>query len=176
MAKETVEPMVKDQVCLRLLEESDLPMTLAWRNQGHIRRWFVYSAEITPAQHADWFRKYIDREDDFVFIIEAGNPVRKPVGQVSIYQIDRAKKTAEFGRLMVGDPDAKGKGIARLATRMALEFGFSHLGLEVIYLEVFKDNGAAIHIYQSVGFAATHEEDQLIAMQVTREEFKNQVR
>jgi RimJ/RimL family protein N-acetyltransferase len=172
MAKETVKPFEKNRIRLRLLEEADLAMTLAWRNQSHIRRWFVHSDAVTPAQHENWFKQYLDREDDFVFIIEEVGQLSKPVGQVSLYKIDKSKRTAEFGRLMVGDPEAKGKGIAKLATSMVLEFGFSCLDLELIYLEVFKDNHPAIHIYLSVGFVSVSEKDNLLAMQIRKENLR----
>ena len=57
-------------VGLRLLEERDLPRTLAWRNQDHIRRWFFSGERLTAEQHARWFARYRQRDDDFVFIIE----------------------------------------------------------------------------------------------------------
>ncbi len=176
MAKEAVKPFGNDRICLRLLEEADLAMTLAWRNQSHIRRWFVHSDVVTPEQHERWFKQYIDREDDFVFIIEEVGQLKKPVGQVSLYKIDTVNRTAEFGRLMVGDPEAKGKGIAKMATSMVLEFGLSYLDLELIYLEVFKDNHPAFHIYQSVGFVSVHEKENMVAMQIRKENFKNLVR
>ena len=63
------------RIRLRLLEEQDLPQTLAWRNQDHIRRWFFSSERLTPEQHAGWFARYRQRDDDFVFIIEeTGHP------------------------------------------------------------------------------------------------------
>jgi diamine N-acetyltransferase len=166
MAKESITPFGNERIRLRLLEETDLPKTLAWRNQSHIRQWFVHSDLVTAEQHKNWFMHYIAREDDFVFIIEDLDQLKRPVGQVSLYTIDRINKTAEFGRLMIGDPEAHGKGIAKLATSMAIGFGFSYLNLEMIYLEVFKNNLPAIHIYQSVGFVAVHEKDNLLAMQV----------
>ncbi len=71
MAKRLIPPIVGERVRLRLLEEADLPRTLAWRNQDHIRRWFVHSDVISPEQHRRWFGAYRERDDDFVFVVEA---------------------------------------------------------------------------------------------------------
>jgi hypothetical protein len=81
-------------------------MTLAWRNQDHIRTWFFHSDVITPEQHRRWFDAYRGRDDDFVFVIEETEELRRPVGQVALYYIDWEPGTAEYGRLMIGDTDA----------------------------------------------------------------------
>ena len=70
MGKRHLPPLQAGRVRLRLLEEQDLPRTLAWRNQDHIRRWFFFSERLTLEQHAGWFARYQQRDDDFVFIIE----------------------------------------------------------------------------------------------------------
>ena len=70
MGKRHIPPLEAGRIRLRLLEEQDLPRTLAWRNQDHIRRWFFSSEPLTPEQHAGWFARYQQRDDDFVFIIE----------------------------------------------------------------------------------------------------------
>ena len=88
MTKRLIPRLLGDRVTLRLLEEADLPRTLAWRNQNHIRRWFVRSDIITPNQHRQWFEAYRQRDDDFVFVIEETRELRKTIGQVSLYRVD----------------------------------------------------------------------------------------
>lgn len=97
------------RVRLRLLEESDLSMTLAWRNQDHVRKWFFHSDIIAADQHRRWFEQYRDRDDDFVFVIEEAETLRRAIGQASIYNIDWAARRAEFGRLLIGDPEGGGR-------------------------------------------------------------------
>ncbi len=150
MAKRTFPPLVGDRVRLRLLEEADLPQTRAWRNQAHIRRWFVNSSVIEPEQHQRWFEAYRDRDDDFVFIIEETQDLRKPIGQVALYRIDWDRGQAEYGRLMIGEADAAGRGLAHEATDVLLRFAITTLKMREIELEVFADNAAAIRIYTEV--------------------------
>lgn len=164
MAKRTVAPLTGDRVRLRLLEEVDLPRTLAWRNQDHIRRWFVHSEVIAPEQHHRWYEGYRERDDDFVFVIEETQALGKPVGQVSLYRIDWARRQAEYGRLMIGEADATGRGLAHEATNVLLNHAVTVWGILEIELEVFADNTAAIAIYRACGFRLHEERGALLHM------------
>ncbi len=152
MSKRVIEPVEKENLRLRLLREADLPMTLHWRNQDDIRCWFFYSDIISRQDHLDWFKKYLTRDDDFIFIIEEIQNGYRPIGQVSIYQVDWAAQRAEFGRLMIGESDASGKGYAFKASQMAASIAFYTMGLKEIHLEVLVDNKKAIAIYEKMGF------------------------
>jgi len=148
---------------LRLLEERDLPLTLAWRNQDHIRKWFLFSERITPEQHRAWHEKYRGQDNDFVFVIERRSADSQPVGQLSIYHIDWDRHTGEFGRLMIGEASATGKGLAREATAAAVSHALNHWVKE-LHLRVRKNNLAAIAIYSSCGFKPVEERDDLLLM------------
>ena len=164
MGKRLIPPLVGERLKLRLLEENDLPHTLAWRNQEHVRRWFAHSDVITPEQHRDWFTAYRERDDDFVFVIEETHDLHKPVGQISLYRIDWARHRAEFGRLMIGETAAARRGLAREATRVLLYYATTTLGMREVELEVFADNAAAISIYAACGFQVQKARDPLLHM------------
>ena len=155
MSKRHVLPIETQRIRLRLLQERDLPLTLAWRNQEHIRKWFFHCDLIAPDQHRAWFEQYRERDDDFVFLIEEVQRQYRPVGQLALYNIDFDGKRAEFGRLMIGEPDARGKGLAREATVALLGAVLKTFGLDEVYLEVLADNDAAIKVYTACGFGVT---------------------
>lgn len=165
MAKRRIGPILGQRVRLRLLEETDLPMTLAWRNQEHIRKWFVHADIISWEQHKEWCAQYFQRDNDFIFIIEEMRDLHKPVGQIALYNIEWDRKQAEYGRLLIGEPEAVGKGLAKEATRVLLAYAFTQLGLEKIVLEVMKGNTVASAIYLSMGFVQVGERDNLIVME-----------
>lgn len=152
------------RIRLRLLEEADLPMTLAWRNQDHIRQWFLHSDVITPQQHAAWYAGYKDRDDDFVFVIEETETLRRPVGQVALYRVDWSAGRAEFGRLMIAADDARGLGLARLATTRLLAAAQDTFGLTDVYLSVLENNTAALRVYEACGFRITGRNDRAVLM------------
>jgi len=76
------------------------------------------------------------------------------IGMVGLYDIDFTKGTAEFGRLLIGEPSARGRGLGLAVTSLLCEFGFKQLKLEEIKLEVLAENVIANAIYTKVGFLA----------------------
>jgi RimJ/RimL family protein N-acetyltransferase len=154
--KRSIPPLVGGRVRLRLLEETDLPMTLAWRNHNDVRKWFFSSDIISPDHHRAWYEQYKDRDDDFVFVIEETETLKRPVGQVSAYGIEWTAARAKFGRLMIGDDDARGMGLARLATARLVEEALTRWGLRELNLECFETNRAALRIYEACGFQRVH--------------------
>jgi RimJ/RimL family protein N-acetyltransferase len=167
MVKRYLPAVENERVRLRLLRSDDLPLTLRWRNQDHIRRWFFYSDLIAPEQHSSWFEQYRERDDDFVFIIEDIQAGDQPVGQVALYHIDWMQGRAEFGRLMIGEAGAGGKGLAFTATQLALMIAFQDLALQEVYLEVFSDNQRAIALYTGAGFRVKEQRGDVIEMVIT---------
>jgi len=165
--KRQLPPTQNETVRLRLLTEADLPLTLAWRNRPEIRRWFFDSAELTWEQHRSWFEKYAVRDDDFVFIIEDVQ-TDQPVGQVALYHIDWEARRCEYGRLMVGEGAARGKGYAKTATRLVCLLGFETLRMDGIYLEVFEHNSAARAVYTACGFQLDRLQDGVAYMILQR--------
>jgi diamine N-acetyltransferase len=168
MSKRHLAPLVNGRVRLRLLEEEDLPMTLAWRNQDHVRQWFLHSDVITADQHREWFNQYRLRDDDFVFVIEETETLQKPVGQVSLYHLDQSAGRAEFGRLIIGDPAAAGQGLAREATACLVGEALGPWQLGEVYLEVKDTNAAALAIYRRCGFQSSGNREGVELMRVLR--------
>jgi diamine N-acetyltransferase len=166
MPKQLIHPIEKGRIRLRLLKRSDLAMTLRWRNQDHIRKWFIHPGFISPEGHHAWFEAYLKRENDYVFIIEeTGNPSPKPVGQISLYNISWFEKRGELGRFMIGDFEAQGKGLAVESTRLLVDLAFHRFSLKEVYLSVIKHNSSAIQVYRQCGFQTSREhEDHLLFM------------
>ena len=154
MPKRIIDPLVNGRVRLRLLEETDLPITLDWRNRDDNRRWFFWTDVIAPEQHRRWFEQYRERDDDFVFVIEETEVLKRPVGQVSLYHIEWTTGRAEFGRLLMGDPEAKGLGLAKLATSRLVDEALERWGLRDIRVECRTANTRAIAVCAGCGFQA----------------------
>ena len=173
MPKRRLPPIIGPRVRLRLLTAADLSLTRAWRNQDHIRKWFLSSRVISPEQHAAWFSAYADTDTDFVFIIDEWNETAelyKPVGQIALYHIEWQRRRAEYGRLMIGEPHATRCGLATQATQLLLSYAFQQLGLEEIWLETFSHNTTAIGLYQACGFRHTATHKGVSTMRVGKNE------
>lgn len=152
MPKPSIEAIEGDRIRLRLLTREDLITTLSWRNQDEIRKWFFHSDLIDFSQHLKWFESYAEKDDDLIFIIEDKDCANKPVGQVAIYHIDWKRLCCEFGRLMIGEPSVRGKGLAKESTFLVSQLAIEQLGLREIYLEVYADNERAVELYRKCGF------------------------
>jgi len=164
MGKSKIPPIEEGRVRLRLIEKADLPMTLKWRNKDHIRRWFINSEIILANVHNAWYKQYLERDNDFVFIIETRDDALRPVGQISVYNIDWSTRRAEFGRLIIGEDDARGRQLAQLATKLLLKISFNQFSLKEVYLEVYRENAPAIAVYQKCGFQFCGQHDNLYIM------------
>jgi diamine N-acetyltransferase len=162
--KRPIQPLVNDRVRLRLLQESDLPLTLAWRNADDIRKWFFSTAIIGADQHRAWFEQYKVRDDDFVFVVEETQTLGRAVGQAALYHVDWSARRAEFGRLMIGDPEARGLGLARLALSRLLQHAHTVWSLREVYLECFADNVRAIDVYAACGFEKVSDDGTVVRM------------
>lgn len=161
--KRCIAPFGNEIVRLELIREADLSATLAWRNRDEARIWFKTSDVLSFDQHYSWFKRYQEKDNDFLFIITARD---KPVGQASVYGIDWQSGRAEVGRFLVA-PEESGNGYISQACRELVRFCESSLGLTYLYLEVMENNAKAIRVYQRSGFAEEDRYNGLIRMQRT---------
>ncbi len=150
-------------VRLRLLTAADLPMTLAWRNRDEVRCWFKYDAVLTSAQHREWFDRYAEEDGNYVWIVEEAAH-GEPVGQVSLYRLDRRKGEAEVGRFIAA-PGCEGRGHMKAAILALKRWAFEALSLSRLYLEVFADNLRAITLYERCGFTTIRGDAQYLTME-----------
>lgn len=73
------------------------------------------------------------------------------VGVVDLRDVDHRQGTAELG-VCVFDPADWGSGFGSEATRLMVEYGVFHLGLQNVMLRVYAFNTRAIRSYEKVGF------------------------
>ncbi|MBX3470662.1 MAG: GNAT family N-acetyltransferase [Planctomycetes bacterium] len=165
--KPALPPLEGARVTLRPLTRDDLPLTRAWRNRDDVRVWFLHPEPLTEEGHAAWFAAYEARADDHVLVIVERATGRR-VGQVALYRIDPKAATAEYGRLLLGEPDVRGKGLALEATNLVLDLAFGTFGLKEVRLEVLRDNARARALYRSLGFVERGEDERCVRMSLTR--------
>jgi diamine N-acetyltransferase len=75
----------------------------------------------------------------------------QPVGNTELHDISYEDGTCGFG-ILIGEPDAWGKGYGTETTQQMLAYAFDVLGLHNVMLEVYEDNPRAIRAYQRAGF------------------------
>ncbi|WP_190318210.1 GNAT family N-acetyltransferase [Bacillus wiedmannii] len=97
-----VYKLVDDNLLIREITEKDIELIRKWRNQADIRQYFIDNNYIDKNQQKEWLKKYSQKKDDIMFVIEETLEFKKAIGTVALYNIDSKNNSVEFGRLMIG--------------------------------------------------------------------------
>lgn len=143
---------MKNDLSLREITESDIESIRVWRNQSQIKKHFINTDDISEEQQSQWFKNYLLKTDDIMFMIEENIKFKSAIGTVALYNINKATGSAEFGRLMIGNLSAQEKGFGKQAILLACTYAFEVLNLSEVYLYVLCNNIKAIRIYLKLGF------------------------
>lgn len=74
------------------------------------------------------------------------------IGHGELGCVDRRNRSAKLMRILVGPPEARGRGLGERIVRDLVRVGFEELGFHRLDLNVYDFNQSAIHCYQRVGF------------------------
>lgn len=133
---------------LRPLAEDDAAHVVAWRSQSDVHSQLFAADPPTLEGHRRWFSGYQRGSDRQEFVILVDD---RAVGTVGLAHIDANHRRAEYG-IVIGEPAARGRGVARAASRLILTRAFGPLALARVFLHVFPDNAAALNLYGRLGF------------------------
>lgn len=153
-----------DKVFIRLLEEADAAVSWKWRNDPKVWKYTGSKPDkpITYAIELEWIKKVLQRQNEIRFAIcerETGNYI----GNVQLTDINGYD--AAF-HIFIGDKQSWGRGYGTEATCLMLKYGFNVLKLQSIWLDVKKENNAAIKAYEKAGFLDVFDYDHYRRMAV----------
>lgn len=146
-----------DNILIRPLNENDIELLRAWRNNRENTKFLRDIGYITEEMQKRWYHGYLENEHDLVFAIEDTGDLKRVVGSLSLYDWQKESKTCEIGRIQIGDIEAHGKGIGRKTLVMAMKIAFQSLGIKKIVASVHPDNVQAYHNDMKVGFRVVGE-------------------
>lgn len=138
-------------VMLRPVCKSDLESLRLWRNDVENCEFLSKIVCITPEKQQEWYESDNANQYCYTFAVDETQVLKKLVGSVALYNL--SETSAEFGRFLIGDMEARGKGIGYLGSLLCLYLGFATMGLETINAKVHEDNIAAVKAYLKAGFA-----------------------
>lgn len=136
------------KVTIRRFERTDIPNKVRWINDPENNKYLHYDLPLEEGKTELWFEKNKERQDRYDGIIEMDG---KAVGLIGLLSIDLRNKKAEY-YVCLGQQDAKGKGVAKKASLLLLDYAFTALQLNKIYLYTERENTAAQALFERIGF------------------------
>jgi diamine N-acetyltransferase len=142
-----------ERAALGLLRREQLPQLAAWFNDPEVRRGLAHRGVVNEDGEAAWYEEMTRagaarRPTAVAFAVHDASD-GELVGVCGIESIDHNFLRAEFG-IFLGR--RRGKGLGADATRLALDWAFTVLGLRNVILETYAFNESAIRAYERAGF------------------------
>lgn len=141
--------MQTETVVIRKFEERDIPFKVRWINDEANNRYLHYELPLEEEKTLAWFRGNKDRKDRYDAVIEWAG---EPVGVIGLLSI--ADGQAEY-YITLGEERAKGRGVAKQASLLLLEYAFRRRALNRVYLYTEVENLAAQRLFERCGFRRT---------------------
>jgi diamine N-acetyltransferase len=153
MADDADFVLVGERAALGPLCRDHLPSLVRWINDPDVRRGLAYRGLVNEDSELKWYEEMTEaarapRPTAVVFTIHDSSD-GELVGTCGIEGIDHHFARAELG-IFVGR--RRGTGIGTDATRLALDWAFTMLGLRNVMLETYEFNEQARRAYERAGF------------------------
>ncbi|GAA3995794.1 GNAT family protein [Hymenobacter fastidiosus] len=134
---------------------ADFPQLIAWvKDEQLMMNWSgaMFSFPLTPASLAWYIEDTNELPTSDAFVYKAVDTATgATVGHISLGGLSRKNRSARISRVLVGDMQARGRGIGQAMVTAVLRIGFEQLNLHRIELGVYSFNEAAIRCYQKSG-------------------------
>src|SRR5262249_53318254 len=134
------EVRLMTEVALRKITLGDAALMIRWRNEN--AQAFPPGPVVTTESHHRWWRAYLHRPEDHVFIVLADTIAVGMLG-VAVHG-----GRGEIGRVMLGDKTHARTGVMSAAIQQLM----AAYALPVYWLRVLPSNRAAIRFYERNGF------------------------
>ncbi len=143
-------------VKLRALELDDALLIYQWENQPEVWR----TSHMPGPYSMESIRQYV--QNALVYNVLAMQQVRfmietlkdkTPIGMVDLFDLDMLNGRAGIGIMI--DGNYRARGFAGDALRLIIAYGFQHLHLHQLYVDVVVSNAASMRLFQKAGFVIT---------------------
>lgn len=141
-----------DVIFLRALELSDAERLVKWRNDPQITNLLGGNTFfVSLYRETEWLRKITLDDSENLRLAICLSDKSSHIGLVNLTNINWINRNAEFS-ILIGEKIHWGKGYAKQAALLALNYAFKELNLNRIYLKVRTDNQKALDLYKKLGF------------------------
>jgi len=141
-------PLTGERIKIReFAEDTDRTCLERWINDSEGRH-FLISRITAKELNIDQF---IRSKDNILGLICSNDEGETPIGIMAFLDHDNVQRKAEL-RKLIGEPEYRGKGFAKEATELWIQFGISALRLKKIYLNTLETNIRNIKLNEELGF------------------------
>jgi len=142
-----------NQIRLRAIEISDLPLFVRWLNDPEVRLGLQIYLPFSQTEEEKWYEGMLKRpEEEHPLLIEIETPNGwVPVGNCGFFALNWRLRKAEIG-IFIGEKKYWNQGYGSEVMRQVLKLGFEGMNLNRISLQVYTNNPRAIRAYEKVGF------------------------
>jgi RimJ/RimL family protein N-acetyltransferase len=138
-------------VRLRAIEPAEYETWRGWINRADVMAGMDRAVEPSADEHRRFVEDAAGSRRAQFFGIESIEPQRL-VGIVWLWDVDARHRRAEV-RIVVGDPDARGRGYGSDALKTLAAHAFDALGLRKLYAYVHEGNHASRRAFERAGYA-----------------------
>jgi len=148
--------MIKgEQIILRAVELADAELLYQWENNMSL--WQVSNTLVPFSKYQ--LEKYIRSTSLDIYqthqlrlIIEFTDQSlpEKTIGMIDLFDFDPFHNRAGLGILI--HESFRGKGLAKKALQLFINYAFDVLGIHNLYCNVAQSNEASIHLFKNLGF------------------------
>ncbi|MEH7238887.1 GNAT family N-acetyltransferase [Bacillus sp. JJ1562] len=140
---------------LQYFERSDFRQLIDWIDTPQfLLQWggpaFVYP--LTESQLEEYMENANSHNSETLIYKVIDKETGNMIGHISLGKIDRRNKSARVGKVLIGDKNARGKGIGQQMIKEVLNIAFEEHQLHRVSLGVFDFNSSAIACYEKAGF------------------------
>ncbi|OGW27884.1 MAG: hypothetical protein A2X56_03220 [Nitrospirae bacterium GWC2_57_13] len=140
-------------------DQQEIRFLADWREAS--QQWFPAQFPVTLPGTRSWLEKQVLGKDDrILFMAEDKNGAS--FGHVGLFRFDYQNRSCELDNIVRGVGATLPGGMS-LACSTLLDWAFTSLDLERVYLRVVSNNQRALHLYQGLGF---HEVQRVPLMKV----------
>lgn len=138
-------------VALGPLRRDLLPLYHRWVNDlATTRTWGSRPQPLSLERWLAWFEQVSVKDPDAFFTIYERSTWR-PIGTTTLEEVDFHNRKATFG-ILIGESECRGKGYGTETARLMLDYAFTGLGLNNVWLTAFEYNLAGLRAYEKAGF------------------------
>jgi len=182
IAEKSVETafLVGERVVLRPVEKADLAILRKWANDPHIRG---LTGETTPMTETgvEAYYERLTGDASRVWFIIVARDTGLPIGETGLLRMFPAWRTTDLS-IILGEKEAWGRGYAREAIELMLDYAFGYLNFHRVSIGVVGFNQRALRFYEKVGFQRegiqrdgyfyNHQYSDFVMMSILEDEYR----